>query len=225
MFVSASGQKVSAHAHTHTHTHTHTCTYTHTRTHTHTHMHTHTHTRMHTHTQEFASGGSLVKFIYQHGLHRLPEAEAKRIFVSMTSALDYCHRRCVSVCVWVCVSVCVCECVRVGACVWLCVSVCICVHVICKYMCASQTRFSLPVCAHVCVCVCVCVWSQRMFATAVYCATEGYVSECGYAHACVHVDTHTCLQIRVCLRECTRRINACAYARVCVCSWVSAHVT
>jgi len=43
--------------------------------------------------QEFASGGSLVKFIYRHENHRLPEAEAHRIFVAMTSALDYCHRR------------------------------------------------------------------------------------------------------------------------------------
>nr|AML77961.1 putative LOV domain-containing protein [Dunaliella salina] len=42
---------------------------------------------------EFASGGSLVKYIYKHEDHRLPESEAQKIFVAMSSALDYCHRR------------------------------------------------------------------------------------------------------------------------------------
>lgn len=45
------------------------------------------------HSQEFASGGSLVKHIYGHEGHKLPETEAHRLFTQMASALDYCHRR------------------------------------------------------------------------------------------------------------------------------------
>lgn len=42
---------------------------------------------------EYASGGSLVKYIYNHGKGFLEEPEARRIFQQITSAVDYCHRR------------------------------------------------------------------------------------------------------------------------------------
>mmetsp|Transcript_33534 Transcript_33534/g.74200 ORF Transcript_33534/g.74200 Transcript_33534/m.74200 type:complete len:874 (-) Transcript_33534:546-3167(-) len=42
---------------------------------------------------EFASGGSLVKYIYSKERHCLDEDEAHRLFMQMASALDYCHRR------------------------------------------------------------------------------------------------------------------------------------
>lgn len=42
---------------------------------------------------EYASGGSLVKYIYNQDKHCLDENDGRRIFQQIASALDYCHRR------------------------------------------------------------------------------------------------------------------------------------
>jgi serine/threonine protein kinase len=43
---------------------------------------------------DWASGGSLVQYIYSHEGHALPEKEAHRIFSQLLSGLEYCHKRC-----------------------------------------------------------------------------------------------------------------------------------
>ena len=42
---------------------------------------------------DYASGGSLVQYIYSQPGHHLDEGDGRRIFLQILSALEYCHKR------------------------------------------------------------------------------------------------------------------------------------